>query len=336
MSNYINNAIEVENLTKKFGSLKAIENLSFSVKSGEVLGFLGPNGAGKSTTMRILAGLMPATSGTARILGMPVSSHPKEIKAQLGYMPENNPLPEEMRVDEYLHYRSKLKNIPCKTRANRVNEVLEICDLTYKTKTKIIRNLSKGYRQRLGVADAILSKPKLIIMDEPTIGLDPHQIINFRQLISDLKDEITFMLSSHILSEIETSCTRVIIINHGRIVASGTFAELRHDFIPEQTVLLKFSGNIEALKSKISHISPNIETSVTTTPIETHYTLSFKTMNPHLLIDQLLPTISHNEFGKILEVSTQKQTLENVFLAATKRSWKKSLQGQKGKTAPLT
>ena len=214
-------SIEVNHLTKHYGRIAAVQDVSFSLKKGEIVGFLGPNGAGKSTTMKILTGLVPANSGSAYICGIPVSTHPEEIKRKIGYMPENNPLPMDMRVREYLRFRGKLKEIPGPKLRKRIEYVLDLCDLV-RARRRVIGALSKGYRQRIGIAEAILSDPEVIIMDEPTIGLDPHQILKIRDLISSLKGRMSVIISSHILPEIELTCDRVIIINRGFIVAKGT------------------------------------------------------------------------------------------------------------------
>ncbi|HAT60663.1 MAG TPA: ABC transporter, partial [Opitutae bacterium] len=222
--------IEVENLCKSFGKLEAVAGISFKVEKGQIFGFLGPNGAGKSTTMRILTGYTQATSGIARICGFPVASEPHDIKRRIGYMPENNPLPLELRVCEYLKWRARLKELPLRHRSKRVDEVMELCDLT-RARDRIIGKLSKGFRQRVGIADAILAHPEVIIMDEPTIGLDPHQVIMIRDLIASLRGKMSVIISSHILPEIEMTCDQVIIINGGKIVGKGTPNELRETFI---------------------------------------------------------------------------------------------------------
>ena len=219
-------AIEVSHLVKTFAGVTAVNDVSFTVEKGEIIGFLGPNGAGKSTTMRMLTGYMPATSGSISICGYPVATQSEEIKRRVGYMPENNPLPEDMRISEYLYYRGRLKEVPRSKLGSRIDEVLEVCDLK-RVRHRIIGQLSKGYRQRIGIAEAILAEPPVIIMDEPTIGLDPHQIIIVRDLIASLRGRMTVIISSHILPEIEMTCDRVLIINQGRVVAQGTPAALR-------------------------------------------------------------------------------------------------------------
>ena len=246
-------AIEVAHLVKTYGGITAVSDISFTVARGEIVGFLGPNGAGKSTTMRILTGYLPATSGSVRICGVPVATQPDEIKRRIGYMPENNPLPLDMRVSEYMYFRGRLKEVPRRKLGPRIDEVLEICDLK-RVRHKIIGQLSKGYRQRVGIAEAILAEPPVIIMDEPTIGLDPHQILIVRDLIASLRGRMTVIISSHILPEIEMTCDRVLIINQGRVVAEGTPAHLRREIFGHSTYKLELSGSVDALSTEIAAI----------------------------------------------------------------------------------
>jgi ABC-2 type transport system ATP-binding protein len=213
--------IKVENLTKRYAGHTAIQDLSFEVGKGEIMGFLGPNGAGKSTTMRILSSFMPATSGRASIAGFDVFEHSLQARAHLGYMPENVPLYNDMRVTEYLNYRAALKSVPHRRIAERVGDVKELCGLK-EVEKKIIGTLSKGFRQRVGLADALVHEPDLLILDEPTSGLDPNQIRQVRDLIKNLGKQHTILLSTHILPEVEMTCSRVIIINRGRIEACDT------------------------------------------------------------------------------------------------------------------
>ena len=219
--------IKVENLTKRYAGLTALNNVSFEVNRGEIVGFLGPNGAGKSTTMRILTGFIPASSGRAEVAGLDVFEDSLEVRRHIGYMPENNPLYVDMRVNEYLKFRAKLKGVPRADRKDRIQEVLQMCGLT-DVRHRVIGHLSKGYRQRVGLADALLAEPDLLILDEPTIGLDPVQIRQVRQLIKDLGKRHTILLSSHILPEVEMTCNRVIIIHH------GTDSGLRHARQPDE------------------------------------------------------------------------------------------------------
>ncbi|MBQ6705065.1 MAG: ABC transporter ATP-binding protein [Opitutales bacterium] len=312
-------AIEVNHLNKTFGNYRAVADVSFTVMPGEIVGFLGPNGAGKSTTMRILAGLTQADSGNASLCGVPVATESLGAKRHLGYMPENNPLPEELRVIEYLRWRAKLKNVPRKKISERVEAVMRACDLARKARRKLIGTLSKGFRQRVGIADALLSEPDVIILDEPTIGLDPHQILGIRALIRSLRERKAVLISSHILPEIENVCDRVIIINGGRIVASGTPAELRREFILSRT----FSVETNAPEEKVSEIL-GAEKLV---PAETQ-----REDSELKIWDATVP--ADREFSsenvvaalvgagfKVREFREKRPSLEDIFIAATKRSY---------------
>jgi ABC-2 type transport system ATP-binding protein len=213
--------IKVENLTKRYAGQTAIKDLNFEVGKGEIMGFLGPNGAGKTTTMRILASYMPPSSGRATVAGFDVFEQSLQARAHLGYMPENVPLYNDMRVTEYLDYRAALKGVPHRRIRERVGDVKELCGLK-EVEKQLIGTLSKGYRQRVGLADALLHEPDLLILDEPTIGLDPNQIRQVRELIKNLGKQHTILLSTHILPEVEMTCSRVIIIHKGRIEACDT------------------------------------------------------------------------------------------------------------------
>lgn len=213
--------IKVERLTKNYPGVVAIHNLSFEVDQGEIVGFLGPNGAGKSTTMRILSSFMPATSGRASIAGHDVFTDSLKARRHLGYLPESVPLYGDMRVNEYLRYRGSLKGLSGKKLRSRAETVKELCSVR-EVENKLISSLSKGYRQRVGLAEALIHEPDLLILDEPTIGLDPNQIRHVRELIKSLGKRHTILLSTHILSEVEVTCSRVIIIHQGRIEASDT------------------------------------------------------------------------------------------------------------------
>lgn len=217
--------IQVKNLTKRYASHTAVRDISFDVAKGEIVGFLGPNGAGKSTTMRILASYLPATSGSATIAGFDVFDQSLEARRRIGYMPENVPLYMEMKAREYLTYRAKLKGIRGRQVRKRVDIVTELCNL-HDVSSKLIGALSKGYRQRVALADAMVHDPQLLILDEPTIGLDPNQIRQVRDLIRKLGEHHTILLSTHILPEVEMTCSRVMIINKGRIEASDTPEQL--------------------------------------------------------------------------------------------------------------
>ena len=221
--------IEVSDLSKSFGSIRALDRVGFRVEEGEILGFLGPNGAGKSTTMRILTGFLPGDSGTVRVAGFDVRSQSMEVRRATGYLPEAVPLYPEMRVIEYLRFRARLKGVPRSRRRAAIERALEEAGVS-EVRRQIVGTLSRGYRQRVGVADAILGEPKVLILDEPTVGLDPEQVRQFRQTLRDIGQDRTVILSTHILSEVELVCSSVIIINKGRVVARDTADGLRRLF----------------------------------------------------------------------------------------------------------
>lgn len=217
--------IRVQNVSKNYGERQAIKDLNFEIKTGEVVGFLGPNGAGKTTTMKMLTGFMTPSSGNIEICGFDVQKNPIEVKQKLGYLPETPPLYFDMTVEKYLNYVADLKKVPKKDKTKNIEEVLESLRLT-EVKNRLIQNLSKGFRQRVGIAQALVSNPEILILDEPTVGLDPSQVSEFREILKVLKGSRTIILSTHILQEVQASCERVIIINNGQIVAQNTIEEL--------------------------------------------------------------------------------------------------------------
>ena len=313
-------AIEVSHLVKSYAGVTAVNDISFSLARGEILGFLGPNGAGKSTTMRILTGYLPATSGHVAICGVPVASHPDMVKRHIGYMPENNPLPEDMRVSEYLYFRGRLKEISRSKLGPRIDEVLELCDLK-RVRHKIIGKLSKGFRQRVGIAEAILAEPPVIIMDEPTIGLDPHQILIVRDLIASLRGRMTVIISSHILPEIEMTCDRVLIINQGRVVAQGTPSDLRREILGHSSYEAEVAGDLAALPGLLATVEPSLHLTATGEPDALGFaTLTMTTACDDALGEALLRTLTGAGL-RVRALSRAHPTLEDVFLAATRRSW---------------
>src|SRR5437867_1701282 len=238
--------IEVANLTKRYAGQAAVSNISFSVRRGEIVGLLGPNGAGKSTTLRILACYLPATSGTVRVAGLDVYERSDEVRRRIGYMPENNPLHHDMRVREYLKFRGRLKGLSRKRCRERVDVVMEQCGLS-EVSRRIIGHLSKGYRQRVGLADALVHEPELIILDEPTIGLDPNQIRSVRQLIKGLASAHTVLISTHPLPEAEMTCNRVVIMYEGKIVAAPTPENLQRLMSGNQ-IIAEIAASVQELQ----------------------------------------------------------------------------------------
>src|SRR5436190_12765605 len=245
--------IEVQNLTKHYGSLTAIRDVSFSVAPGEIVGFLGPNGAGKSTTMRILSCFMPASGGTAVVAGYDVFRESMEVRRRIGYLPENVPLYTDLRVAAYLDFVAETKGVPRGERKKRVADVMDRCRIG-DVQHRMIGKLSKGYRQRVGLAQAIVSDPAVLILDEPTIGLDPQQITEIRALIKSLAGDHTVILSTHILPEVSMVCSDVIIINRGSIVAHGPIDRLVEDFFPTARVHVQLDGPPAAVREGLARI----------------------------------------------------------------------------------
>ena len=245
--------IEVDHLTKRYGAFTAVDDISFQVGKGEIVGFLGPNGAGKTTTMRVLTCFLPATEGTARIAGHDIFDNPLEVKKRIGYLPELPPLYRDMRVRTYLEFIAKIKGVAPKEARQRIDEVVVQCGLVNRTE-QLIGHLSKGYRQRVGLAQAILHDPEVIIMDEPTSGLDPNQIIEVRQLIRELAQERTVILSTHILPEVEMTCNRVIIIHEGKIVAVDTPENLTANMRDTTRFFVRISGDVDVAAKAIADI----------------------------------------------------------------------------------
>lgn len=326
-------SIEVEGLRKKYNAFTAVHDLSFKVRPGEVIGFLGPNGAGKSTTMRILCGLLEGTSGLVRVCGIPVASDPVAAKGHIGYMPEHNPLPDDMRVGEYLRFRASLKGLSGRRHRQRVKTVMDQCDLARTAQHKIIGTLSKGFRQRVGIADALLAEPDIVIMDEPTIGLDPHQILQIRELIRSLKGRHTVIISSHILPEIEAVCDRVLIINQGLLVASGTPDELRREFMAGDRYQLCVVEGIEESQRVIGDIDPDAIVERVPAPIESGVIWSIVTRQGPDFGERLLDALRHAGV-RTRHLHPVQPTLEAIFLQATRRAWDaEGTAGNKGARA---
>lgn len=245
--------IEVDHLTKVYSGRKAVDEISFTVQKGEILGFLGPNGAGKTTTMRILTCFMPATEGTARVAGYDVFEESLEVRRRIGYLPENPPLYPEMTVLSYLQFVAKIKGAPAAQRNAMVDDAMQKCAIG-DVRHRIIGKLSKGYKQRVGLAQALLNNPEVLILDEPTIGLDPKQIFEVRSLIKSLAGEHTVILSTHILPEVSMTCNRVVIINKGKVVAMDTPAGLTNQMKGAEKVALSVDGPRAAVVDKLTAI----------------------------------------------------------------------------------
>ena len=305
--------IKVENLTKRYAGHTAIRDLSFEVGKGEIMGFLGPNGAGKSTTMRILSSFMPPTSGRATIAGFDIFEQSLQARSHLGYMPENVPLYTDMRVTEYLNYRAALKDVPHRRISERVGDVKELCGLKDVEK-KLIGSLSKGYRQRVGLADALVHEPDLLILDEPTSGLDPNQIRQVRDLIKNLGKQHTILLSTHILPEVEMTCSRVIIINKGRIEACDTPENLLGEIRTAGGVVLEAKvGNDNAVDElkKISGVRD-----VTATAEGDWQRFALRVESGADLREEVFRLAADRRWS-VRELSQRKATLEDVFVEIT-------------------
>ncbi len=318
-------AIEAIGLTKHYGRLTAIEDVTFRVEQGEVVGFLGPNGAGKSTTMRILTGLMTADRGSATVAGFSVAAEPAKVQGSVGFLSEHNPLPEDLRVGEYLRWRGKLRGLSGRRLRQREAEVKERCGLDPRTCRKLIASLSKGFRQRVGIAEVLLAEPAVVIMDEPTIGLDPHQIRAMRNLIQGLRERHSVILSSHILPEIEACCDRVVIIDRGRIVAQGAPCDLRAKLLPQQRLSLVTDASESRLRSLLdgvtdAHSPTEAVTVAPLAPPDADGFTSYEITAPcDLAILEPLLAAAYRQGCRIREAAPLRATLEDVFLAATRR-----------------
>lgn len=245
--------IRVENVTKRFGSKLAVDNVTFQVKEGEVVGFLGRNGAGKTTTMNIITGYISSTSGSAKVDGYDILKNPMEVKRRIGYLPEQPPVYMDMTVNEYLRFVCDIKNVPGRDQEKHIATVCDRVGIQHMRK-RLIKNLSKGYKQRTGLAQALVGRPKVLILDEPTVGLDPRQIIEIRQLIRELGESHTVILSSHILHEVADTCQRVIIIDQGRIVAQDTLSNLANDVNDVARLMIRVQGGDQAVRTAIHNL----------------------------------------------------------------------------------
>ena len=312
--------IEVENLTKVYGFASAIQDVNFSVDDGEILGFLGPNGAGKSTTMRILAGYLPATSGTAKIANYDVHEDSLAVRQRIGYLPETPPLYLEMTVEGFLYFVAQIKGVSAGDRGIKVNSAIKRCGLKDKAKT-LIRKLSKGYRQRVGIAQAIVHDPPAIILDEPTVGLDPRQIIEVRNLIKSLAGEHTIILSTHILPEVSMTCDRVTIINRGKVVATNTPDNLMHDLHGEEGYELEVAGETDSLLGSLKEIPGVSKVNIALPDSEQNQDHDRQTIQISILPDtepgDKIANLVVNSGLKLYEMRRNSPTLEDVFLELT-------------------
>ena len=307
--------IEVDHLTKRYGSVKAIENVTFQVEKGEILGFLGPNGAGKTTTMRILTCFLPATDGTARVAGFDVFDSPMEVKRRIGYMPENPPVYNELTVDNYLDFVARIKGVDPKDRKKRIEEVKNRVSIKEYSNT-LIKNLSKGYKQRVGLAQALIHDPQVLILDEPTVGLDPNQIIEVRQLIRSLSGNHTIILSTHILPEVSMTCQRVVIISKGKIAAVDTPENLTRQLQGAERIYLEVKGPEAMVKTRIKEIEGVLRVDSNKLDGDEAYSFSVETELKKDVRSRIAKKVVENGYD-LLELRALSMSLEEVFLQLT-------------------
>ena len=306
--------IEVHGLTKYYGSRAAIRDLSFTVPRGEIAGFIGPNGAGKSTTMRILAGFLSATEGTARAAGHDVATAGEAARRRIGFMPENNPLHTDMRVREYLKFRARLKGLNRQNSRERVDAVLDQFDLT-EVRGQMIGTLSKGYRQRVGLADALVHEPDLLILDEPTIGLDPHQIRTVRQHIKELGKHHTVLISSHILPEMEVTCTRLMIFHEGKIIANDTPEGLEKEMGGRYCITVELNAPLETLNTAWEEMAEIEHHRIL--PAEGNFHRCALTPRDGEDLRPRIAALARSRDWPLRELTRERHTLEEIFVQIT-------------------
>ncbi len=306
--------IKVSGVTKKYPARLAVDDISFEVSRGEIVGFLGPNGAGKTTTMRMLSGYLPLDSGTIEVAGYDVVKQPQEVRRRIGYLPESCPLYPEMRVDEYLRFRAELKGVKGSARKAKINEVKEQCGITEVGK-RIIGQLSKGYRQRVGLADSLVHDPELLILDEPTVGLDPHQIRKVRELIKSLAEKHTILLCTHILPEVEAICERILIINEGKIVAADTEENLHKKFHTCTMIELEVKAGKEEVMAKIDAMAGMDVRTCSTLPGGWLW-VEVEADSPEMCVE--LFNLAVIERWALRKLSEQEHSLEDTFVQITR------------------
>ena len=305
--------IQIANLVKKYGANLAVDGLDLEIEGGKVYGFLGPNGAGKSTTMNIITGYIGATSGTVKVNGYDVFKEAKEAKAAVGYLPEQPPLYQEMTVREYLKFVAELKKIPKAERKEAINAAIDKTGIK-EVSERLIRNLSKGFKQRVGIAQAIINMPEVIILDEPTVGLDPKQIVEIRELIKSLGKDHTVILSSHLLPEVSEVCDYIYVISQGKLVAEGTEAELSKDVVKENVLEVTVQGNKETVENILKGM-PNI-TDYSITEMDEGVKLVVKTSEDNDIRSELF-AICASKGLPIVGMNFKTSSLEDVFLEVT-------------------
>jgi len=308
--------IEVENLTKYYGEIRGIEDISFSIKKGEITGFLGPNGSGKTTTMRILTCFFPPNSGRARVAGYDVIENPIEVRRRIGYVPETVPLYPDMKVKTYLNFVAEAKRMEKGQRRRKINEIMEQCGISG-VSHRLVGNLSKGYRQRVGLAQALINDPEVLILDEPTIGLDPKQVVEIRQFIKNLAGERTIILSTHILSEVSMTCERVIIIHEGKIVAVDTPENLMGRLQKTSRTLIQIEGGQQEVKDKLKTIPGVINILEKGESSPGVFSYEVESEKEREISGELSYLVYSNKW-KLVEMRAMKMSLENIFIELTK------------------
>jgi len=303
--------IEVRDLTKDYGPRRAINQLNFTINKGEVVGFLGPNGAGKSTTMKIITGFMAPSAGTAKVAGFDVFESPLEVKKRIGYLPETPPVYTDMYVRNYLTYVAELKQVPHDLIQKQVDHALEKTNLG-SVQNRLIQNLSKGYRQRVGIAQALVSNPEVLILDEPTVGLDPKQVAEIRELIKELRGHHTVILSTHILSEVQATCERVIIINQGKIVAQDRIENLAGRERGQNLLTIRLRKEVEDFQKVLT----GIEGIVNVAAGNSRHDWEVGFHGDDAVVDAISARVVNEGLG-LLELSPRKVDLEDVFLKLT-------------------
>ena len=307
--------IEVKHITKKYGDTLAVNDVSFKIRNGKIYGLLGPNGAGKSTTMNIIAGCISATSGSVNINGYDVFENPLEAKSLIGYLPEQPPLYNEMTPSEYLEFVAEAKNVPYEKIYRQVRQVMELTGI-YSMKDRLIKNLSKGYKQRVGIAQAMLGNPEIIILDEPTVGLDPKQIIEIRELIKKLGESKTVIVSSHILAEISAVCDHVIIISQGKVVADDEIKALEAEVSPFDKLHLSVKGDAKGVKEVLGKFEDiqNVNIYASKTPGVIEMTLSVPKERD--IRDDIFFAMAERRYA-VITMEKEDTSLESVFLSLT-------------------
>jgi ABC-2 type transport system ATP-binding protein len=307
--------IEVQDLTKSYGSVTAVDHVSFTVNKGEILGFLGPNGAGKTTTMRILTGYMPATSGTARVAGFDVFRESMEVRRRIGYLPENPPLYPDMTVETYLDFVARIKNVPAERRPARIDDALRKTNLEDR-RSELIKRLSRGYKQRVGIAQALVHDPDVIILDEPTVGLDPKQIIEVRNLIKGLAGNHTIILSTHILPEVSMTCDRVVIINKGKIAAVDTPQNLTSQLKGGQKIHIETEAPEKPLRDVLAQIPGASRVVIEPARAGSRQTVTVETAQGNDIRSQVAAKIVEHGWP-LYELHGVSLSLEDIFLELT-------------------